>query len=85
MSLRPEYKAIVENAIKANHERVFFAQYPEHPKAYGEQAPVDGLAAYQNQLGKKFEQLTQANPESWGGEEVSPYTMDVLGIQYPLF
>jgi len=85
MSLRPEYKVIVENAIKANRERVFFAQYPEHPKAYGEQAPTDGLAAYQNQLGKKFEQLTQANPESWGGEEVSPYTMDALGIQYPLF
>ncbi len=79
------YKEIVERAIKAIHERTFFAQYPEHPKAYGEEAPVKGQEAYNNQLGKPFTGLLQQNPTAWVGEEVSPYTMKPLGITYPAF
>ncbi len=79
------YKEIVERAIKAIHERTFFAQYPEHPKAYGEEAPVKGQEAYNNQLGKPFNGLLQQNPPAWIGEEVSPYTMKPLGITYPSF
>jgi phenylacetic acid degradation protein paaN len=85
MALRSEYKEIIDNAIKAIHARTFFAQYPEHPKAYGEEAPVKGLETYNNQLGKKFESLHQAEPSSCAGEEVSPYTMKALDIQYPIF
>jgi phenylacetic acid degradation protein paaN len=85
MALRSEYKEIIDNAIKAIHARTFFAQYPEHPKAYGEEAPVKGLESYNNQLEKKFESLHQAEPSSWAGEEVSPYTMKALDIQYPIF
>ncbi|MFN8299362.1 MAG: phenylacetic acid degradation protein PaaN [Chitinophagales bacterium] len=79
------YKEIIERAIKAIHERTFFAQYPEHPKAYGEEAPVKGLEAYNNQLGKPFTGLLQQNPVAQLGEEVSPYTMKALGITYPAF
>ena len=79
------YKEIVERAIKAIHERTFFAQYPEHPKAYGEEAPVKGQEAYNSQLGKPFNGLLQQNPVAWIGEEVSPYTMKPLGITYPSF
>ncbi|MFN8286602.1 MAG: phenylacetic acid degradation protein PaaN [Chitinophagales bacterium] len=79
------YKEIVERAIKAIHERTFFAQYPEHPKAYGEEAPAKGQEAYNNQLGKPFNGLLQQNPTAWVGEEVSPYTMRPLGITYPTF
>ena len=79
------YKDMLENAIKANKERKFYAQYPEHPKAYGEDAPAQGMEAYQNALGKKFEGLDQGEPEGWIGEEVSPYTREPLGITYPKF
>jgi phenylacetic acid degradation protein paaN len=85
MSLSHSNREIVENAVKAIHARTFFAQYPESPKAYGEEAPAHGLKSYTEQLGNKFEQLHQANPVSWVGEEVSPYTMKPLGITYPTY
>lgn len=85
MALSTVNKDIVNNAVKAIHERTFYAQYPEHPKAYGEEAPAKGLEAYNNQLGKSFNGLLQQNPIAWAGEEVSPYTGKSLGITYPVF
>jgi len=84
-SAATNYKEIVDKAIKAIHERTFFAQYPEHPKAYGEEAPTKGLEAYNNHLGKSFSELLQQNPVAWAGEETSPYTGKSLGITYPIF
>jgi phenylacetic acid degradation protein paaN len=80
-----KYNEIINNAIKANRERKFYAQYPEHPKAYGEEIPANGLNAYKAQLGKPFEELMQNKPASMHGEEVSPYTAEPLGITYPIF
>lgn len=85
MPLSPSYQEIVDNAIKAIHARTFYAQYPESPKAYGEEAPAKGLEAFNQQLGKKFESLLQTNAASWAGEEISPYTLKPLGITYPVF
>lgn len=85
MALSAANKEIIEKAIKAIHERVFYAHYPEHPKAYGEEAPAKGLDAYNNQLGKQFTGLLQQNPVEWIGEEISPYTNKPLGITYPVF
>ncbi len=79
------YKEIIDNAIKAIHARAFYAQYPEHPKAYGEEAPGKGLEAFNNQLGKPFNGMLQKNPAAWIGEEASPYTGKNLGITYPSF
>ena len=79
------YKEIIDNAIKAIHARAFYAQYPEHPKAYGEEAPKAGLETFNNQLGKPFNGLLQKNAAAWIGEEASPYTGKNLGITYPLF
>jgi phenylacetic acid degradation protein paaN len=85
MALSTANKEIVDKAVKAIHERTFYAQYPEHPKAYGDEAPGKGHAAYNNQLGKPFNGLLQQNPVIWEGEEVSPYTLAPLGITYPVF
>ena len=85
MALSAANKEIVDKAIKAIHERVFYAQYPEHPKAYGEDAPNLGLTAFNNQLGHPFKGLLQQNPGAWEGEETSPYTMKPLGVTYPIF
>jgi phenylacetic acid degradation protein paaN len=85
MPLSNAYKQIIDKAIKAIHERIFYAQYPEHPKAYGEEAPAKGAEAFNQQLGKSFGSLQQQNPVAWSGEEVSPYTGKSLGITYPVF
>jgi phenylacetic acid degradation protein paaN len=77
--------SIIENAIKANHERVFYAQYPEHPKAYGDDGMQKGADFFKSCLNKNYSELLQTNETGWGGEEVSPYTQESLGIKYPLF
>jgi phenylacetic acid degradation protein paaN len=85
MALSAANKEIVDKAVKAIHERTFYAQYPEHPKAYGEDATAKGQEAYDAQVGKQYTGLLQTNPSGWAGEEVSPYTMQPLGITYPVF
>ena len=87
MSLSVEYKTILNNAIRALHERTFFAQYPEHPspKIYGETADEDGKSKFQATLNNKFEELDEHHAEKWEGCEESPYTQEPLGITYPSF
>lgn len=87
MSLFEKHKATIDNAVKAVHERSFFAQYPEHPspKIYGETADADGRKKFQDGLNKPFEELLQENPEDWVGQEESPYLQKPLGITYPKF
>lgn len=83
--LTAKHQNTIDNAVKANHERTFFAQYPEHPKAYGEEAPANGTASFQQLLQQPFKQLLQTGETGWSGEEVSPYTLEKLGITYPVF
>ncbi len=87
MSLSAAYKTILDNAIRALHERTFFAQYPEHPspKIYGETADEEGRSKFRATLNKNFEELDQHRAENWEGCEESPYTQESLGITYPSF
>jgi phenylacetic acid degradation protein paaN len=87
MSLSKKHEETINNAIKALHERTFFAAYPEHPspKIYGETADADGQEKFKSSVGKKFEELKQENPEGWAGQEESPYLGDSLKISYPIF
>lgn len=87
MSLYTKHKDILTKAIKALHDRTFFAAYPEHPSPtiYGETADADGRKKFQGSVGKKFEELKQENPSSWIGVEESPYLQEPLNIQYPAF
>ncbi|NSL89853.1 phenylacetic acid degradation protein PaaN [Chitinophaga solisilvae] len=80
-----KHQNTIEAAVKANHERAFYSQYPEHPKAYGEDAHAKGVQSYQQLLNKPFKQLLQTGETGWTGEEVSPYTQEVLGVTYPSF
>lgn len=79
------HEPVLRRAIEALHARTFYAQYPENPKAYGEQAPVDGQARFSAQLGLPFFRLQQPHDEFWVATENSPYTRENLGIQYPRF
>lgn len=83
--LATKHQNTIENAVKANQERRFFSQYPEHPKAYGEEAAAKGATRYQQMLNQPFKQLLQTGEQGWTGEEVSPYTREELGITYPVF
>ena len=87
MSLYKKHDATINKAIRALHERTFFAAFPEHPApaVYGETADADGQAKFKAALGKKFEELKQSNPENWQGQEESPYLQEPLNISYPVF
>lgn len=81
-----KHKETLQKAINAIHSRQFYAHFPEHPKAYGEEAANAGKPTFEAHLGKKFEALTQsANAyTTFAGEEQSPYTLENLNIQYPI-
>jgi phenylacetic acid degradation protein paaN len=87
MSLFEKHQGTLTKAIEALHARTFYAAYPEHPAPaiYGETADADGQAKFKNTLGKKFGELKQQNPESWAGQEESPYLQEPLKISYPVF
>jgi phenylacetic acid degradation protein paaN len=87
MSLYKKHDTLINKAIKALHDRTFFAAYPEHPApaVYGETADADGQSKFKAALGKKFEELKQPDPEGWAGQEESPYLQEALKISYPVF
>lgn len=87
MTLFEKHKATITNAVKALHDRTFFAHYPEQPAPaiYGETADADAQAKFKATLGKKFEELKQPAAEAWIGEEESPYLQEALKIQYPAY
>jgi phenylacetic acid degradation protein paaN len=87
MSLFHSHQDILQKAIKALHERTFFAAFPEHPSPsiYGETADAEGQQKFKNILGKKFEGLLQSGDPQWKGEEESPYLQEPLGITYPVY
>src|SRR6185436_4921052 len=85
MALSEKYKTILDNAVSAIHKRTLYAAYPEHPKAYGEEAPKSGQDEFNSFAGKNFTGLLQDKPAGYTGEEVSPYTMEPLNIKYPVY
>lgn len=85
MSIFEKHKELIDRAIKANHERSYYAAFPELPKAYPEDALVKGQEQYKNYLNKNFPLLLQDAPGKWEGEEISPYTQESLGVKYPVY
>ncbi|MFN0202217.1 MAG: aldehyde dehydrogenase family protein [Bacteroidia bacterium] len=82
--LYQKHQAAIEKAIRAVHTRDFYAYYPEHPsvKNYGETAQQEGRNAFEAQLHHNFT-LAQEGDSSLLAEEISPYTLENLGITYP--
>ncbi len=87
MTLFEKYQPVINKAVKALHDRTFYAAFVEHPApaVYGETADADGQAKLKGMLGKKFDELKQTNPIAWGGQEESPYLQEDLMVSYPLF
>lgn len=86
-TLFEKYETLVESAIEAVHKREHYTPFPEMPSPadYGEGEETAQKAAFEAQLGAKFEHLQQ-NSNSWlEGDEESPYTGKALKISYPVF
>ncbi|MEU3598867.1 phenylacetic acid degradation protein PaaN [Streptomyces sp. NPDC006798] len=75
------HRATLDQALEAIRTRAYWSPHPEHPKAYGESAPAEGLAAFKALEGTRFD-LGQPGTDGWAGAEVSPYGPE-LRIEYP--
>ncbi|MEW1550063.1 phenylacetic acid degradation protein PaaN [Streptomyces tsukubensis] len=75
------HRATLDQALEAIRTRAYWSPHPEHPKAYGESAPAEGLAAFEALKGTRFD-LDQPGTDGWAGAETSPYGPE-LGIEYP--
>ncbi|MGI9643226.1 MAG: phenylacetic acid degradation protein PaaN [Acidimicrobiia bacterium] len=71
----------LDRAVEAIGARTYWSAYPEHPKAYGEDAPEAGQAAFEALLGKPFP-TDQAHDGYLDVAESSPYGL-ALGVTYP--
>jgi phenylacetic acid degradation protein paaN len=81
MELFEKHEETLKRAVATIGSREYWSAYPESPRAYGEDAPTNGEAAFQARLGKAFELDQPSNGSSAGGE-FSPYGID-LGVTYP--
>ncbi|MFD9458217.1 phenylacetic acid degradation protein PaaN [Streptomyces sp. NPDC059985] len=79
--LSEKHRPTLDRALAAIRSRAYWSPHPEHPKAYGETAPADGLAAFEAVRGTRFD-LDQPGTDGWTGGEVSPYGPE-LGVEYP--
>jgi phenylacetic acid degradation protein paaN len=78
-----KHRPLLEQALKAIHDRTYWSGYPEIPsgKVYGENAKAEGQAAFEGRLNKPFP-IDQPGTTGQTGKEVSPYGI-ALGITYP--
>ncbi|MCP3819317.1 phenylacetic acid degradation protein PaaN [Streptomyces sp. A3M-1-3] len=79
--LSEKHRPTLDQALDAIRTRAYWSPHPEHPKAYGETAPAEGLAAFQALHGTRLD-LGQPGTDGWTGGEVSPYGPE-LGVEYP--
>jgi phenylacetic acid degradation protein paaN len=79
--LLARHREILDGALDAIATRGYWSAYPEMPKAYGEDGPANGEAAFEARIAHQFG-LDQPTDGSWVGSERSPFGID-LGITYP--
>ncbi len=74
----------LKKATAVCNSREQWSAFKESPstKLHGEEAPVQGRRAFEAQLGHSFE-LDQPGEIGRLGHEISPYTLEALGIDYP--
>jgi len=83
-SLYERHAEALESAAVACRTRGYFTLFPETPDRHrgGAAAAEAGSAAFRAQLGRAFE-LEQPGTVGRLAGEVSPYTLEPLGIDYP--
>jgi phenylacetic acid degradation protein paaN len=83
-ALLDKHRETLQQATAACNSRTCWSGFVESPstRIHGEEAPRLGREAFENQLGRPFE-LEQPGEIGRLGEEVSPYSCELLGIDYP--
>lgn len=76
-----EHKDTLDRALTAIAARTYWSPYPETPRAYDDDAPAHGEAAFLGRLGKPFV-IDQPSTGFITPVESSPYGTE-LGISYP--
>jgi acyl-CoA reductase-like NAD-dependent aldehyde dehydrogenase len=76
-----EHRSTLQKAVETIASREYWSPFPESPRAYGEDAPTDGEAAFQARLGAPFP-IDQPSRGFMTVAETSPYGTD-LGVSYP--
>lgn len=82
MSLYEKHLKTLNDATAAIASRNYYTPYPEHPKAYAEDADEKGKANFLAQMNNDFTALNVA-ATNFIGEEVSPYLQTGIGVRYP--
>ncbi len=82
MDFYETHRGTLDKALATIRSRDYWSPYPESPRAYGEDAPAAGEAAFQDRLGKAFE-LDQPGEGSMAVVESSPYGV-TLDVTYPV-
>lgn len=81
-SFYKNHKETLKKAQATIESRAYWSPYAESPRAYGEDAPKDGEAAFEERLGRRFA-LDQAADHWSSGGESSAYGRD-LDVTYPV-
>jgi phenylacetic acid degradation protein paaN len=83
-SLFDRHYETLQKARQVCESREQWSAFIESPstKIHGEQAPVEGRRAFEAHLNRSFE-LEQPGETGRLGREISPYTQEPLGIDYP--
>lgn len=84
-ALQANEKEVLTNAMEHLHNRTYFSQFPESPKAYDEASISEGEKQFHARLNQNYSGLFETNSKGWVGEEVSPFLQVGLGIKYPSF
>ena len=79
--LHERHRETLDTALATIASREYWTPYPEHPKAYGEDAAGAGEVAFQARLGRAFT-LDQPSDRFLEVAETSPYGTE-LGVTYP--
>ncbi len=83
-ALIEKHRETLQTALRCCASRESWSGFVESPssKIHGEKAPAQGREKFEAQLGQPFE-LDQPGEIGRLGSEVSPYTQQPLGIDYP--
>ena len=77
-------RELLDQAVRAIHDRTFFSAFPESPspRVYGETAAEQGRQTFEALLHRRFD-LDQPATASWVATERSPWGPE-LGVEYPV-
>lgn len=84
-SLVQRHKGWLDAARNAIETRASWSPFKDSPstKIHGAEKPVRGKTAYERRLRRRFE-LDQPGIENYAGNETSAYSLEPLGITYPV-